>query len=152
VARFAEILRAYGITRVTGDRLGGETFRALFEEQGVAYGVSAKTASQLYEALEPRLNAHQCVFLDVPLLEQQLLGLIWRGGKIDHIVGEHDDWSTAAAGAVALAFGAGQEAVGGPIAVGVRASPWALGGSALDAPWSRWRLDTYRPDRGWRPT
>jgi hypothetical protein len=41
--------------------------------------------------------------LDVPLLEQQLLGLVWRGAKIDHPNGEHDDFATAAVGALLLA-------------------------------------------------
>jgi hypothetical protein len=59
----------------------------------------------LYEALEPRLNSHRVVLLDVPMLEQQLLGLVWRGGKITHQSGEHDDWSCALAGFVEQALG-----------------------------------------------
>jgi hypothetical protein len=64
--------------------------------------IAASTVSQLYEALEPLLNGHRVSLLDGPVLEQQLLGLIWRGTKIDHQAGEHDDWSHAAAGALAL--------------------------------------------------
>jgi hypothetical protein len=41
--------------------------------------------------------------LDTPKLESQLLGLVWRGGKIDHQTGDHDDWANAAAGTVYLA-------------------------------------------------
>jgi hypothetical protein len=41
--------------------------------------------------------------VDVPQLEQQLMGLVWRGGKIDHASGEHDDWTNATAGATVLA-------------------------------------------------
>jgi hypothetical protein len=52
----------------------------------------------LYEAFEPALNARAVVLLDVPVLEQQLLGLVWRGGKIDHPGGEHDDWANACVG------------------------------------------------------
>jgi hypothetical protein len=112
VRKFAEVCTLYGISRVVGDALGGETFRAKFREHGVEYVVSAKTTSQLYEALEPRLNGRQVVLLDVPMLEQQLLGLIWRGGKIDHVVGEHDDFANAAAGAIVVALGGG---VGGGV-------------------------------------
>ena len=36
----------------------------------------------------------------MPKLEQQLLGLVWRGSKIDHPGGEHDDYANAAAGVV----------------------------------------------------
>jgi hypothetical protein len=38
--------------------------------------------------------------LDSPQVEQQLLGLVWRGAKIDQARGEHDDWSNAAVGAL----------------------------------------------------
>ena len=38
----------------------------------------------------------------MPTLEQQLLGLVWRGGKIDHPPGEHDDLANAVAGVLHL--------------------------------------------------
>lgn len=100
VARFAEVLRRYGIARVVGDAYGGMTFREDFRGYGIEYVVSEKTTSQLYEALEPLLNAREVRLLDVPVLEQQLLGLVWRGSKIDHPSGEHDDYAAAAAGAL----------------------------------------------------
>ena len=56
------------------------------------------------------------VLLDVPLMEQQLLGLVWRGGKIDHPGGEHDDWANAVAGCVALVAQPSSD-VGEPILV-----------------------------------
>ena len=43
--------------------------------------------------------------LDVPVLEQQLLGLVWRGSKIDHQPGEHDDYANAVAGVVRQLLG-----------------------------------------------
>jgi hypothetical protein len=105
VTRFVRVLRDYRVTRVVGDRYAGETFRSQFMAADVAYEVSARTTSELYEALEPRLNAGQVVLLDVPTLEQQLLGLVWKGGKITHQAGEHDDYATAAAGAIEQAVG-----------------------------------------------
>jgi hypothetical protein len=98
VERFVRTLKEYGVTRVTGDRYAGETFRVQFTNAGISYVTSTITTSKLYEALEPRLNARQVVLLDVPTLEQQLLGLVWRGGKIDHQSGEHDDHACACAG------------------------------------------------------
>jgi hypothetical protein len=77
------------------------TFRRQFEVRGVAYQVCEQTKSQLYEAFEPLLNAKSVVLPDVPVLEQQLLGLRWRGGKIDHEHGEHDDYANCAVGVVA---------------------------------------------------
>lgn len=102
VIRFVETLRLYRVTRVTGDRYAGETFRADFRGLGVDYEVAKNTTSQNYEALEPHLNGGAVVLPDVPMLEQQLLGLIWRGGKIDHPGGEHDDFAAAVAGVVDL--------------------------------------------------
>jgi hypothetical protein len=96
------VLKEFGCSAVTGDQYGGRTFRAQFEAAGIAYDVSALAKSALYEALEPKLNARSIVLLDVPTLEQQLLGLVWRGGKIDHAAGEHDDFSNALSGVVHL--------------------------------------------------
>jgi hypothetical protein len=78
VERFAEALRRYRLGQVTGDRFAGGTFKADFERLGIAYKVSAKTKHQLYEALEAPLNGGQVRLVDVPLVEQQLLGLVWR--------------------------------------------------------------------------
>jgi phage terminase large subunit-like protein len=79
VERFVRALGDYRVSRVVGDRYAGETFSAALRERGIEYEVSKHTASELYEALEPRLNAHRIVLLDVPVLEQQLLGLVWKG-------------------------------------------------------------------------
>ena len=64
------------------------------------------SASELYEALEPRLNAGEVLLPDVPILEQQLLSLIWRGSRIDHPGGEHDDFANACAGVAYVAAAA----------------------------------------------
>jgi hypothetical protein len=119
VERFARKCKEYGVSRVTGDAYGGQTFRLDFERHGIAYSVCKETTSENYESLEPRLNAREVEFVDVPVLEQQLLGLIWRGSKIDHPPGEHDDWACAVAGVVAaLKSGAG---VGGGVLVATQA-------------------------------
>jgi hypothetical protein len=102
IVRFVGPLREYRVSRVVGDRYAGETFRADFRSHGIEYEIGEKTASQLYEALEPRVNGHLVSFPHVALLEQQLLGLVWRGAKIDHPNGEHDDWANAVAGVVDL--------------------------------------------------
>jgi hypothetical protein len=101
VDRFVAALKPYGVRRVVGDAYAGQTFRAQFADRFVAYAVSERTTSELYEAIEPLLNGHRVVLLDVPTLEQQLLGLMWKGGRITHQNGEHDDFATAAAGVVA---------------------------------------------------
>ncbi|HMH50126.1 MAG TPA: hypothetical protein VK548_07830 [Candidatus Acidoferrum sp.] len=102
VERFVTILREYQVREVEGDKYAGETFVSDFQERGIRYVPAASTKSELYEAFEPVLNGRRVVLLDCPMLEQQLLGLIWRGGKIDHPNGEHDDWANALAGVVAM--------------------------------------------------
>jgi hypothetical protein len=103
VEKFVTVLREYRVYTVVGDAYAGETFRADFERHGIGYERAGVNKTKLYEALEPILNGHGAVLLDSPLVEQQLLGLVWRGGRIDHQPGEHDDWANAAAGALVCA-------------------------------------------------
>jgi len=111
VAKFAGLLREYGIARVVGDAYAGQTFRADFQAHGVLYETSPRSKSDLYEALEPRLNAGEVELLDVPQLQEQLLTLVWRGSKIDHLAGDHDDWANACAGVIWLVAGQADDAV-----------------------------------------
>ncbi|MGC4084263.1 MAG: hypothetical protein QM736_19675 [Vicinamibacterales bacterium] len=103
VSKFAATLTRYGVSRVTGDRYAGETFRRQFEALGIGYDIAPKAKSDLYEAFEPLLNSRSVVLLDFTTLEQQMLGLVWRGGRIDHPSGEHDDYANAVCGAAVIA-------------------------------------------------
>lgn len=105
VERFADVLKEFRLSSVTGDRYAGETFRVDFQDRGITYRVSAKTKSELYESLEPRLNGSQVILLDHAEMESQFLSLMWRGNRIDHPGGEHDDYANAAAGAIEGAAG-----------------------------------------------
>lgn len=141
VTRFAKTLKEYKIFTVSGDKYGGETFISDFELEGISYEVAELTKSELYEALEPRLNANRVILLDHAEMESQFLSLIWRGGKIDHPGGEHDDYCNAAAGAVNQAFEAGIGAdmssltVGGGHLVGVRQLAHEFGTGGNPSPW-----------------
>jgi hypothetical protein len=104
VGRFAGILKQYGIAQVVGDKYAGETFITDFAGYGIHYIVSGLAASDLYAGIEPHLNAGQVGLVDDGMVEQQLLGLIWKGTKITHPSGEHDDHANAAVGAVLLAL------------------------------------------------
>jgi hypothetical protein len=103
VHRFAEHLHRHELDTVHGDAYGGQTFRMAFAEEAIRYEVVDRSASELYEALEPRLNAGEVLLPDQPTLERQLLALVWRGSRITHPANEHDDWANAAAGAVYVA-------------------------------------------------
>ncbi len=100
VKKFAEILKEYRVSRVTGDAYAGETFRADFQEYGITYTPCGVAKSDLYEKLEVLLNAGEVELLDVAILQEQLLTLVWRGNRIDHQPGDHDDYANAAAGAI----------------------------------------------------
>ena len=102
VMKFVGPLREYRVARVCGDKYAGETFRADFQRHGVSYEVAPLTKSQLYEALEPRVNAGGVELPDVPRLQEQLLTLVRRGARVDHQPGDHDDWANAVAGVVHL--------------------------------------------------
>jgi hypothetical protein len=108
VVEFAELLKAYGISRVTGDKYGGEWPREQFRINGIEYDVADRAKSDLYRELLPALNSGKIELLDVPRLATQLAGLerrTARGGKdsIDHAPGGSDDVINAAAGALLLA-------------------------------------------------
>jgi hypothetical protein len=112
VEKFADAAAEFGCHEVHGDAYGGQTFRQDFLQYGITYKVvshplpNAKgqpSASDFYEALEPKLNAGEVELLDVPELTEQLLTLVWRGSKIDHESGGHDDFAASAAIALVLA-------------------------------------------------
>lgn len=100
VVKFVGLLREYQVSRVVGDKYAGETFRTDFQRHGIGYEVARFTKSQLYEALEPRVNAGEVELPDLPRLQEQLLTLVRRGARVDHQPGDHDDWANAAAGVV----------------------------------------------------
>ena len=100
VMKFAPIVKSYGLTRVRGDNYAGETFRADFSAEGITYEADSRSASDLYEAIEPAINAGEVELLDDSKLLDQFVSLIWKGNKITHQGGEHDDFCTAAVGAL----------------------------------------------------
>jgi len=97
-------LKRYRLSHVTGDAYAGETFKQDFRAHGIRYERSKLSASELYEALEPRLNAGEVELPDLPILQEQLLTLVQRGSRVTHEHGAHDDWACACAGAVHTAI------------------------------------------------
>ena len=110
VSEFCDLLKLYGLRKVTGDRYGGEWPREQFRKQGIDYDLATKSRSELYQALVPAINSRKVQLLDVPALESQLVALerrTARGGResIDHPPGGHDDVANAVAGALHLVGG-----------------------------------------------
>ena len=102
VSRFVKILKDYRIGRVVGDAYGGETFKSDFEASGIDYVKCGITKSDLYECLEPVINAGEIELLDHPKMQEQLLTLVHKGSRVDHQSNDHDDHSNALAGVVWL--------------------------------------------------
>jgi hypothetical protein len=103
VKEFAEALKPYGITRVTGDRYAGEWPAQAFARQGIRYETAQKTASELYLELLPVLSSGGVELPDHSRLLSQFSGLERRvrpAGKdsVAHGPHGHDDLSLAIAG------------------------------------------------------
>jgi hypothetical protein len=100
VAKFVGILRQYHCAKVIGDNYAGRTFQLDFQSHGIEYQPCSRPKSDLYEFLEPLLNAGEVELPDLPKLQEQLLTLVVRGARVDHEPGSHDDWGNACAGVV----------------------------------------------------
>jgi hypothetical protein len=110
VQEYAALLKAYGISRVTGDAYAGEWPRERFAVHGITYEVSKRNKNAIYAALIPALNGHRVQLLDQPRLIGQLCALerrTARGGRdsIDHAPGSNDDVANAAAGVLVEVIG-----------------------------------------------
>ena len=105
VDEFARVLKSYGVTRVQGDRYGGEFPRELFRRHHITYEPASKPKSDLHKELLPLINSGRCLLLDHHKLISQLTGLERRTARsgrdsIDHGPGAHDDVANACAGAL----------------------------------------------------
>lgn len=102
---YAELLKSYGIRKVTGDRYAGEFPRELFAKQQITYELSDRPATDIYRDSLPLLNSGRLELLDNRVLTAQLCGLERRTARsgrdsISHGQGGHDDVSVAAMGAL----------------------------------------------------
>jgi hypothetical protein len=107
VGEFAQLLRTYRITRIRGDRYGGEWPVEQFRKHGITYEAAPKPKSDLYRDLLPLVNSRLLDLLDHPKLVNQLVSLerrTARGGRdsIDHAPGAHDDIANAVGGVVGV--------------------------------------------------
>jgi hypothetical protein len=100
VAQFASRLHEYGCTAVIGDNYGGSSFTFAFESHEITYRSVSGSASDVYEAFEPSLNAGKVELLDDPTTVEELLTLVVKGAKVTHESGSHDDHANALALAV----------------------------------------------------
>jgi hypothetical protein len=108
VAVFAEILKRYHCTTVTGDAYSGEWCASSFARHGIEYVHSDKNRSELYLNFLPQIMSRQTQLLDDARLVSQLCSLERKTGRnadiVDHPAGPnyHDDVANVAAGALGL--------------------------------------------------
>jgi hypothetical protein len=107
VVEISALLKSYKVSRVTGDRYGGEWPRERFRLSGIQYDISERPKSDIYRDSLPLLNSGKLELLDNKRLASQLVSLerrTARGGRdsIDHGPGAHDDLANAALGALLL--------------------------------------------------
>jgi hypothetical protein len=115
VVKFVGILRAYGVRKIVLDSYAGQTFRCEFESYGDFIAETCTKAKTLfYEDLEVALNSGEVELLDDPKTQEQLLCLVVRGEKVDHLPGDHDDHANAVAGCVWLMRNAARLALNEP--------------------------------------
>ena len=107
-AGYAELLKSYGIRKVTGDKYAGSWPADEFKKHSIEYAPSEKPKSGLYLDLLPALNSGRVELPPDDRLVNQLIGLerrTARGGRdsIDHAPGGHDDRANVIAGLVSVA-------------------------------------------------
>jgi len=104
-AGYAELLKSFGIRKVTGDKYAGSWPADEFKKHGIEYIPSDKPKSGLYLDLLPAINSGLVELPPDDRLVHQLTGLerrTARGGRdsIDHAPGGHDDRANVVAGLV----------------------------------------------------
>lgn len=114
VSELAAVLKEYRVTRLQGDRFGGEWPRMMFRQFGIDYQPIAKPKSEIYAEFAPLLNSGRVELLDHPRFHAELLGLERRAGRsgkdhYDHAPNRHDDLVNSVAGVCVGLTGGGQD-------------------------------------------
>ncbi|MBX3307718.1 MAG: terminase family protein, partial [Nitrospira sp.] len=107
VKEFANVLRSYRCSSVTGDRYAGQWVVEAFARHGITYWHSDLSKSEVYLEALPLFTTQAVDLLDYqPLLVelQQLERRTTKSGRdsVDHPPHGHDDYANAACGALVL--------------------------------------------------
>jgi len=113
INEFAEALKAYRVSKVVGDRWGGEFVREPLRGHGIEYELAEKAKSEWYRDALPIFTSSKAELLDHSRLVAQFCQLerrTARGGRdsIDHPPGGHDDLCNVVAMVLVLAAGGPQ--------------------------------------------
>ena len=99
-AEIAKTLKAYGVTKVTGDRYAANWVSGEFGRNDISYEASERDRSAVYADFLPLLTSGRARLLDSPRLIGQLANLERKAGatgrdRIDHPANAHDDLASA---------------------------------------------------------
>jgi hypothetical protein len=108
VSQISAMLRAYGLSEITGDRYAAEWVVSSFAANGIGYRHSERNRSEIYADMMPLFTSGRARILDNQKLISQFAGLERKTSsmgkdKIDHGPGGHDDLCNAAALVMVLA-------------------------------------------------
>jgi len=103
VGEIADVLSAYRVNRVTGDRYAGAWVDTAFQRHGITYRPSEKNKSDLYLSFEALVNTRRVEFPKQKQLITELVNLERRRSKsgkdsIDHPPRGSDDLANSLAG------------------------------------------------------
>lgn len=111
-AQYADELKKYGLSSVTGDKYAGAWVSEAFRKGGIEYVASELNKSELYLAALPHLHSGQAELLDDEIMTRQFRMLERRRGSsgrdsVDHPsysggAACHDDRSNVSAGLIAI--------------------------------------------------
>lgn len=107
--QFAETLKQYRCSSVTGDKYGAAWVSEEFQKNGIRYEPSSLSRSEIYLNFLPIINSGRIELLDIPRVFMELIGLERRATRtgrdlVDHAAGaRHDDAINSVAGAAVLA-------------------------------------------------
>ncbi len=137
--QYAELLRQYGCTAITGDSYAGEWVLSAWQQEGITYTKAELPKSQIYLETLPlfarglvRLPEHPKLLKELRLLERYT----HRGGKdtVDHPRGGHDDHANAVCGVLRnLSNYLGYDT----------SMRWVSGDRSSGDAWYAWRLGNY---------
>jgi hypothetical protein len=107
-SELAQVVRAYGIRKVTGDNYSGEWVKDAWAGHGINYERADLPASELYKEAVPLFTREEISIPDHPMLIRELRQLERRTSRlgkdqITHPVGQHDDHANALAGCARIA-------------------------------------------------
>jgi hypothetical protein len=112
IGEFAQLLKAYGVSEVQGDKYAIGFHADEWRQHGIKFIACERTTSENYLSLLPLLLASRVRLLDNATLRSQLASLERRVGAGDResvshpqIASAHDDVAAAAAGSLVLAAG-----------------------------------------------